>query len=250
MNSENPATVEPEIVQEPQPVALERANPAPSDLLAKIAEAVTNPDLDVAKMERLLAMHKEIVMAQRQIAFDEALARLQAKLPQIEKDGRIVVKGVERSRYALTEDIDVAIRPLLAEEGFSLSFDTESNDAKLFKISCKMTHKQGHSETKRILLPLDVSIYRSEMHNIASTISFGRRQLIKMHLNLVEKGESEQAGMEPISEDQLKDLEALLVEVKADKKKFLIYMGVENLEEIRRRDHLKAINALEAKRRK
>src|SRR3990167_44950 len=150
-------------------------------LLAAIAQAVSDPRVDVAKMERLLAMHQTIMEDQRKAAYMAAMSRLQAKLPQINKAGRIIVKGTERSRYAKIEDIDVAIRPLLAEEGFAFSFDSDSSDAKIFKLSCKLSHREGYSETKYLTLPMDASEYRSNVQSIGSTVSYGKRQLIKMH---------------------------------------------------------------------
>lgn len=224
----------------------------PSDLLAVIAQAVADPRIDVNKMERLLAMHQTIMVEQREVAFKGALARLQAKLPQINKDGRIVVKGVERSRYARIEDIDVAIRPLLAEEGFALSFDSESSDGKQFKLSAKLSHQAGHSETKWLILPLDVSDFRTNVQSIGSTLSYGKRYLIKMHLNIVEKEEDDDGmgGAKPITKEQALDLQALIDEVKADKVRFLRYMKVDALENILRRDHKAAITALESKRKK
>ena len=222
----------------------------PSDLLTVISRAVSDPDLDVEKMERLLAMHERITAEQRKTAFMAALSRLQAIVPQIEKNGQIIVKGVERSRYARLEDIDAVIRPILAAEGFAFSFDSTSNDGKLHVLSCKMSHAEGHSETKTIVLPMDSSNYRSDVQSIGSTVSYARRQLIKMHLNIIERGEDVDGNsLEPISAEQVQDIEALMSEVGADEAKFLVYVGVESLAAIRERDFKRAISALESKRR-
>lgn len=224
---------------------------AEAGLLAVIAAAAADPRVDVDKMERLLAMQRALMAEQRQTAFAAALSRLQARLPQINKAGRIIVKGNERSRYARIEDIDVAIRPLLAEEGFAFSFDSESGDAKLFKLSCKLSHRDGYSETKCVVLPIDASEYRSNVQSIGSTISYGKRQLIKMHLNLVEVAEDDdgQGGAKPITKDQANDLVALLTEVGADKARFLAFMDVDAVESILARDYKRAVSALEVKRR-
>ena len=225
--------------------------PAATSLLAVIANAAIDPRVDVDKMERLLAMYQSVEKDQKQTAFAAALSRLHAKLPQINKQGRIFVKGAERSRYARIEDIDVAIRPLLAEEGFAFSFDSDSSDAKIFRLSCKLSHREGHSETKFLTLPIDASDYRSNAQSVGSTVSYGKRQLIKMHLNLVEVAEDDdgQGGAKPITQEQAKDLLALLTEVKADKKLFLNFMGVDSIESILTRDLKRAIAALEVKRR-
>lgn len=221
-----------------------------TSLLAVIANAATDARVDVDKMERLLAMHERIMAEQRHTAFAAALSRLQAKLPQINKAGRIIVKGTERSRYARIEDIDLAIRPLLAEEGFAFAFDSEMLDGKM-RISAKLSHRDGHSETKFLILPIDTSDYRTNVQSVGSTVSYGRRYLIKMHLNLVEVAEDDdgRGGSKPISQDQARDLHALLTGVGADEARFLKFMGVDSIESILVRNHKQAIAALEAKRR-
>lgn len=222
-------------------------------LLAVIAMAARDPNVDVGKMERLLAMQERVLADQRREAFAGALARLQARLPQIAKNGRIVVKGTLRSRYASIEDIDVAIRPLLAEEGFALSFDEDSAapDARSFVMSCRMSHRAGHSETKRITLPLDSSDFRTAIQSRGSTTSYARRYLIKMHLNLVEQGEDDdgQGGSKPITRQQADDLRVLMQDAGADEARFLRHMGVESLEAITTKELPRAIAALEAKKR-
>jgi hypothetical protein len=223
---------------------------ASMDFLSLLAQAAVDPRMDVAKMERLLEMHRQVTEDQRRVAFAAAMARLQAVLPQITKEGRIVVQGTERSRYARIEDIDVAIRPLLAAEGFSLQFDTEAKDHGLL-ITGKITHAEGHSETRSLLLPMDAQGAKSPVQGVGSTVSYGRRYLLKMILGIVERGEDDdgQGGGQAITDVQLADLSALLTEVQADLPRFLAYMQVEQLADIRARDYKRAVTALETKRR-
>jgi len=225
---------------------------APAEnLLDVIARAVADPRMDVDKMERLLALHQTIVAENRKVAYQAAMARLQEKLPQITKDARIIVKGTERSRYAKLEKIDDVIRPLLAEEGFSFSFDSQSADGKLFTITARLSHREGHAESKSIVLPMDASDYRSNVQSIGSTVSYAKRQLVKMHLNIIESDEDDDGngGNGTITDDQVKDLETLIQDTGANLAKFLEYMAVGALNEIRKAQYPKAITALETKRR-
>jgi hypothetical protein len=221
---------------------------APMDFLSILAQAAVDPRMDVAKMERLLEMHRQVTEDQRRVAFAAAMARLQAVLPQITKEGRIVVSGAERSRYARIEDIDRAIRPLLAAEGFSLMFDTEAQGNGLL-ISAKISHAAGHSETRSLLLPMDAQGAKSPVQGVGSTVAYGRRYLTKLLLNLVERGEDDDGQGGPITEAQAADLRGLLEEVKADRGKFLVFMGVGDVKDILAKDMKKAVNALETKRR-
>jgi len=224
----------------------------PGDILEVIHKAVSDPKMDVDKMSKLLDIHERIVKENRRIEFMEALSRIQAEMPQIDKNGQIIVKGVERSRYARLEDIDKVIRPMLAAEGFSFSFDSKSPDGDLFTISCTLRHKNGHSETNTIILPIDKSNFRSDVQSVGSTLSYARRQLVKLHLNIIECGLDDDGigGSEPISEAQAESIETLIKQTGADKKRFLAYMEAESIKEITARNYPKAISALEAKKRK
>lgn len=222
----------------------------PGSLLEIIAHFVADPRADIDKMERLLALQERVVADERKIAFAAALAELQAECPQIEKDGRVVVKNVERSRYAKYETIDEHIRPLLAKHGFSISFDETDAQGDVRRFSATLSHRAGHSETKYKTMPFDKSEYRSGAQSEGSTISYARRALLTMLLNLVTRDiDTDGLKLEPISEEQVKDLHAMIDEVKADRKRFMDFMGVTDVKDILIRDYVKAVNALESKRR-
>jgi hypothetical protein len=224
-----------------------------TEMLAAIMKAVSDPNINVDKMERLLAMHERIVERNAKVAFESALSRVQAKLPVIQQNGVILGKDKVsiRSRYARYEDIDAIVRPLLSEEGFSLSFDTEEMPSGKIRLIAKLAHRDGHSESKGIPLPIDKNEYRTAIQDHGSTVQYGRRYLIKMHLNLIEKYEDNdgQGADGPISEDQVRDLEVMIQDSKADLGKFLEYMEVEQLADITTRHYKKAITALEHKKR-
>lgn len=227
--------------------------PHPSDLLQVIANAVSNPAIDVEKMERLLAMHERIVERNAKVAFESALSRLQASLPQIDQSGVILAKDriTVKSRYAPLEDIDSIVRPLLAAEGFAVSYNTEELPSGKIRLTCKLSHKDGHSETRGLPLPIDKNEYRSAIQDHGSTISYGRRYLLKLHLNIIEKYEDNDGqANEPISEEQARDLEVMIQDAKADREKFLRFMDVEDIKDIWVKDLPKAVNALESKKRK
>jgi len=224
---------------------------AVAQMFQALAGAVADPRMDPEKMKALLDQQERLLKWQAEEAFNKAMSRLQPKLPQIDKNGAIVVKGAIRSRYSRLEDIDAAVRPLLARHGFSLAFDSESKDGKQFLITCELSHEAGHKRTRSVLLPLDASDFRSGVQSVGSTLTYGRRQLLKLQLNLVERGEDlDGTSLAYISPEQVKDLDALINEVNADKKRFLAYLGVNSLEEIAERDYKTAVANLERKRQK
>lgn len=225
----------------------------PSGVLDVLFRLASNPGLNIENLKELLAMQREVMADQRKAAYFAAMSRVQAKVPHVKKDGRIVVKGVERSRFSRLEDIDVAVRHLLADEGLAISYDTESSDGKLFRCFGRMSHCDGHFEIKQITLPLDVSDYRSPVQSAKSTWSYSRRILIEMFLNLIEDDADDDGsgGKEYITQDQADTLRSTLETVaNLNMVKFLEFMQVEKLEEILKENLPSAYRAIETAKRK
>src|SRR5678815_4385090 len=95
---------------------LEKREPSVLDL---IQQALASKQ-DVETLRGLLELQKDFMRMQAEQAYIAAMVRLQSKIPQIDKYGQ-----GKNSKFAKLEDIDAIIRPLLAEEGFSFSFDEE-----------------------------------------------------------------------------------------------------------------------------
>jgi hypothetical protein len=214
-----------------------------TSLLQVIAQAVADPRCDVEKMERLLAMQERVVADQRRTAYMAAMARVAVDMPMIGKFGES-----HHGKYARIEDIDRAIRPVISKEGLSLSFDSEEIGNKV-KVTCRLSHSEGHSEEKSITLAVDNSGSKNGAQAIISTVSYGRRALTKMFFNLIEGGEDTDGNNPtPITADQVRDLEAKLTEVGMDRKRFMVFMGVGDLADILAKDWKKAMNACDVKR--
>ena len=237
-----------EKVSEGLPVAVERGA---NDLLSVIAQAVADPRIDVEKMERLLAMHERILEGDRKAEFNKALAAVQAKMPQLDQNGRIDYGKGQPIKYAKLEDIDDVIRPIYSAYGFAVAWDTQNEgDGKFIRIVGDFKHSCGHSERRSVLMPIDSSGGKQPIQGVVSTISYGKRTLLKMFFNLIERGtDRDGASTQKITEDQAQTIEDLIAESKANRGGFLQFMKVDRIESIAAGDYGKAINALETKRR-
>jgi hypothetical protein len=182
------------------------------------------------------------------------MARLQPKLPRIEKKGRIDFvsnKTGERQTtpFARYEDIDAAIRPLLSDEGFSLSFDTEWG-ADGVTARGTLSHRAGHARTATIRLPLDSSGSKNSLQAMGSTVSYAKRYLVGMLLNIVTVGEDTDGNLPaPVTAEEAAELRAALERTQSDEARFCRMLGVETLEDLQQRDIGKARNAIKAKER-
>jgi hypothetical protein len=102
----------------------------PSSLLEAIIYAASDPTIDIAKVEHLVRLKKEIEAAEAEKLFNEALAAAQAEMVPIVADA--VNSEVGRAhRYASYAQLDRAVRPIYSRHGLSVTFNTgeRSTDA-------------------------------------------------------------------------------------------------------------------------
>jgi len=231
-----------------QPTDLQREA---GSILDVISRAARDPSVDVAKLERLLAIQQTLLADQRRTAFAAAMARLQARLPQIAKSGVIRDRdGNTRNHFAKLEDIDTIVRPLLAEEGFSFSYDS-AVAAKDTQYTCTVSHRDGHSETRSIVLPRDDGQGRNAVQSSGSTISYARRYLLSMILNLVTRDEDNDGNGPggPVTAEQAELLRSALAESGGTEARFLNWAAAASFEEIPAANFERSMRFIDEKRR-
>jgi len=161
---------------------------APSEaasLLSVISRAASDPNCDIDKMERLMAMHERMIERQAAAEFARDLAEVQTKLPSIKERGEVT----GRYKYALWEDINDTIKPILTKYGFALSFRTDFAEG--IAITGVLSHRGGHSERTTIKLPADPSGGKNPVQAVASSVSYGKRYTAGALLNLTSYGEDD-----------------------------------------------------------
>jgi len=95
---------------------------AENSLLNFVAQAVRDPAIDVAKLEALLRMQREIVAEDARVQFNRSFAALSAEIRQIERRGVADMGAKGAYKFAKREDLDAMLRPLMREHGFAVSF--------------------------------------------------------------------------------------------------------------------------------
>lgn len=166
---------------------VEPAQPEATTLLAVISRAASDPSVDVEKMERLMLMHERVQAKRAEAEFAEAMAMMQDKLPSIGERG----DAAGRYTFALWEDINAAIKPILSAHGFALTFRTDFADG--IAVTGVLSHKSGHSERTTIKLPADPSGNKNAVQAVASSVSYGKRYAASALLNLTSHGEDDDA---------------------------------------------------------
>lgn len=175
------------IVKQSPPQDLSPAPAETANVLAMISRAASDPQCDLDKMERLLNMHERMVERQARAEFAADLAAMQSELPSIGERGK-----ADRYKFALWEDINQAIKPVMQRFGFALTFRTETDKSQI-TVTGVLSHKSGHREETSITLPADTSGSKNPVQAVGSSTSYGKRYTAGALLNLTSHGEDDDA---------------------------------------------------------
>lgn len=202
----------------------------PGTIMAVISRAARDPSTDVEKLDRLLSMYERIEARQAEVAYHEALSKLQAELPEITERGEIRHNGKLISTYAKWEHINRAIKPILRTHGFNLSFRVDTEEK--VRVEGVLSHERGHSERTAITLPSDTGGAKNAVHAVASSVSYGKRYVAAALLNLTTCGEDDdgQAAGAPsrVTSEQAQTIAGLIKATKSDEAALLKWVFAGN----------------------
>lgn len=208
-----------------------------------ILDKAVSGNMPADTIHKLIDAQERIMAKQAEINFNSAMARLQPKLPVIERKSK-----AHNSMYAKYEDIDAKVRPIYTAEGFSVSFTSKKGSDGVTYYGT-LSHVDGHSRTAEIELPPDKSGSKNDIQAKGSTISYAKRYLLTMLLNIVTADEDDDGdSADPISQGQVDEIRALVEDTSSDIKKFCEYMNVKSIAGIQQKDFKKAVSALQKKR--
>lgn len=228
----------------------------PTGIIALIDRIAATPDVDIDKLERLLALQERMMKTQAQIDFDDAIARICKKLTHIrivkkksvgyDIDKNDKSKGTKTAfKYTPLEEIDRIVKPMLDEEQITFSVSMEQGTNGWYNVTGTLTRK-GHSKSSTMPLPLDASGGKNNVQGAGSTSSYGARYTLSRLLNIVTVGEDDDGGGGTITNEQAVEIDLLIAESKVNKEKFLERMGAATAQDIMTKDYARAVNSLKA----
>lgn len=224
--------------------------PAPSEsatILNVIERMALNPEIDPERIERFLALKRQMDADVARRAFDAAVAEAKAEIRPVLKNR----EGHNGKRYADFAAISNAVDPIITKYGLSYRFRTDQTDR--ISVTCVLSHKEGHYEQTTLAGPPDASGSKNAIQAIGSTLTYLQRYTLVQALGLAasEDDDAVAAGAgEVISDEQRQTILALIDEVGANVEKFCQYLRVPSVPAIPAKLYDRAIQALEAKRTK
>jgi hypothetical protein len=257
----------PEIEGEPAAALLPPVPLADSaaTVLGLIERVALDPGADAEKLERMMAIYEMLNAKEAEFAYNAAKGRILKKLAGTkivktrsalnEINGATRQKGTpEPFKYAPLEEIDIHLRPLLAEEEMDLSYSDESVEGGAIRIRGRLKHLPGgYYEDSFMSAPPDTTGGKSNVQAVGSTNSYLRRYVACNIFNIVIVGDDDDGNGGTIDEAQIKTILALIKKAKVGPK-FLKYMKAQSVEEagslkaavatIAARDYRKAVSTL------
>ena len=168
-----------------------------------ISKAI-DKNVSVESLERLLAMRRELKQEWAKEQYDKAMSEFQADCPIIEKTKGVKTKsGIIAYRYAPIESIVDQVKEFLQKHGFSYSTNMEliENGTTKVKVSIKVTHFAGHSETTDMTVPLgNKTDIMSQTQVVAAAQTFAKRYAFCNAFGILTGDEDNDTNSIPVSE--------------------------------------------------
>lgn len=216
-----------------------------------IIQLALDKNLDLERIEKLLAISEQWRKLQAEQAFNRALAQFKESAPVVMKNA---VNSQYDSDYATIGHLVNTINPALAKCGLSASWDIDQTNG--IKVTCILENVEGHKRMVSMIGPPDKSGAKNALQEIRSTITYLRVVTFESVTGIISAdrdddgnsaGKSDDAP-EKINEEQIANIKALLTEVGADQVRFLQYLKVGAISDIYARSYSAVIKLIEAKR--
>lgn len=229
---------------------------AGTSLMETISKAASDPDVNIDKFERLMAMSERADARASEREFNIAMNEVQEEIRPIAADAS---NPQTKSKYASYLALDKALRPIYTNHGFSLSFDTGDATADMVRVLCYVSHRDGHSRTYKVDMPADGKGAKggdvmTKTHATGAAMTYGQRYLLKMIFNIAvgEDDDGNKAGdtSKKITPEQASTVLGLIERTNADIEKVCAYFKIDAIPDLKAKDYASCVGNLNLKEKK
>ena len=207
---------------------LAETKPEESQMVSMIERMAMSPEVDVEKLERLMAMQEKMLNREAEQEYTRSMVRVQGDIEAVTRDK---VNPQTHSRFVSLEAMKKVVVPVYTQEGFALSYgEGETTKENHVRVTCKVMHSSGHSENFFYDCPIDDKgiagkVNKTPTHGKASAVTYGERYILKLIFNVTIQDEDDDGNaagqvVEYITEEMANILDAKLEENEIDRKKF------------------------------
>jgi hypothetical protein len=210
--------------------------------------AVTRGDA-IEKLTQLMDLNDRWEAAQAKKAYILAKSAFKANAPTVFKD---MENKQYKSTYSSIGNVVNTINAALSKYELDASWDYEQTESGI-KVTCILTHSQGHSTSVSLSGPPDTSGSKNPIQQIKSTTTYLKLATFEAVTGIASKegnkdDDGNSAGSEPISEEQAKRILDLIDETESSAAQFCKYFKIAAVAALPADKFDAAIKALEKKR--
>lgn len=236
-------------------------------LISVMQQAISNPDIPIERMERLLNMTLDATermdTTRAKKAYAASMAEFKRNPPKIIKDAHVryeTERGVTEYDHTTLGGLCDAVIAGLAAVGISHSWRKALTEEKKIQVITVLTHELGHKEEFPSIPALpDTSGGKNAIQANESTVTYLRRSGLFDATGLAplappdrdgrdtDTGDGDDKGF--VTDEQSANIKALLTEVNANVPNFLRWAKAESIERIAARNYKSVVAAIEEKRR-
>lgn len=152
------------LAEQPQPLASTNSV-SPVDTLLNAIQR--HPDMDLVKLEKLMELAERWRAAEAKRAYVVAFAAFKRNMPDVIKD---MLNKQYGSDYSSLANLVNTTSRVLGEYGLHANWRPDQSDG--IKITCVITHEDGHSEEVWLKGPPDTSGQKNPLQQIKSTLTY------------------------------------------------------------------------------
>jgi hypothetical protein len=187
---------------------------------------------DIDKLSKLMDLQERWEATQARKAFVVAKAAFQADAPALTKNKHV---GFASSRggagtsydHATLDNITATLAATLSINGLSYSWSTEQDDKGAIKVTCILTHIQGHSERVALQAAADQSGNKNSIQAVGSTVTYLERYTLLAALGLATTDQDQDGVAQDhvafVTEAQKVELVTLIKSTNTDTRAYLAH---------------------------
>ncbi|WP_019219013.1 ERF family protein [Bartonella florencae] len=199
-----------------------------STAMELILERALQSDVDLDRLKSLLELREKEIKRQERQNFVHDLSTMQMEYKEIQKNA---TNPHTNSQYATLDKYLDAIKDSLSKYRFSLFSRIKEQNSNGITVEMTLKHISGNEISTQGTFPFDATGSKNNIQAVGSTITYARRYLLGMLLNVASK-EDDTDGNPPIKKafpQQINEIRRLIVQTQSEEAKVLDYVKVKNL---------------------
>ena len=170
------------------------AKPARVQQIHPLIDRALASGLDPETLDKMLTVQLKWEAAQAEKAYTSSMVALKSALPSVIHRDKPVDFGNTPYRHASLAQVVSAVTPHLTDFGFSHGSKATNAEHGAIRVTCTITHAEGHSEETSLDVPPDTSGSKNAVQAMMSSVTLVKRHLLLGMLGIATADMTEDHG--------------------------------------------------------